>query len=113
MRNLMKLRQYDQHRTTDQIEMGENAFMDLDYSEFKALMMKGRRRPKGYRVSEDKIVYLNITDLPENVDWRGKAVPKVPNELHVGEKSRELWWLLGIFNCRRVGGCLGRGPSLG
>lgn len=43
--------------------------------------MKGRRRPRhGYRNEEEKIVYLNITDLPTNVDWRGKAISNVKNQ---------------------------------
>ena len=43
-------------------------------------MMKGRVRPPKRRSNmlgenPEKIVYLNITDIPASVDWRGKASP--------------------------------------
>lgn len=61
------------------VELEENKFMDLKYDEFKALMMKGRKRSGRYSIEElqEKVVYLNITELPEEVDWRSKAVPPV------------------------------------
>lgn len=57
--------------------MGENAFMDMEYQEFKALMMKGRKRYPGFKMNAEKIVYLNITDMPETVDWRERALTPV------------------------------------
>lgn len=61
------------------MELGENGFMDLKYDEFRALMMKGRRKSERHNLAEqiEKVVYLNVTDLPESVDWRGVAVPPV------------------------------------
>lgn len=60
---------------------GENQYMDLDYEEFKMLMMSGHveRSHKFEGLSENagKIKYLNLTNLPESVDWRGIATPKV------------------------------------
>ena len=54
--------------------MGENKFMDMDYQEFKVTMMKGRRKPHkkhhAYAENTEKIKYLNLTDLPTEVDWR-------------------------------------------
>jgi hypothetical protein len=46
-------------------------------------MMKGRRTPprgrdtEYFRNTEAKIKYLNITNMPTTVDWRGKASPPV------------------------------------
>jgi hypothetical protein len=46
-------------------------------------MMKGRRTPprgrdtEYFRNTEPKIKYLNITNMPTTVDWRGKASPPV------------------------------------
>lgn len=61
----------------------DNEFMDLTYEEFKTLMMKGRVR-SAQNVMEDKIRYLNLTDVPEQVDWRNKATSHVQNQGRCG-----------------------------
>ena len=61
------------------VELAANQFMDLTYEEFKLLMMKGRKRPANYYLTQDetKVKYLNITDLPLSVDWRNIAISGV------------------------------------
>lgn len=74
----------DHNDSGHEVTMNENQFMDLEYTEFKALMMNGHRKHKKegslMASSDSKVKYLNITDLPNEVDWRGKAVTKVKNQ---------------------------------
>lgn len=64
--------------------------MDLDPKEFKALKGSGHNKlshshkhKKGLLMTsnllsdDSKIRYLNLTNVPSEVDWRGKAVSKV------------------------------------
>lgn len=65
------------------VKLKENQFMDMEYHEFKYLMSSGHRKHKHGLlgdVKNEKIRYLNITDLPDEIDWRGKAVTNVKNQ---------------------------------
>lgn len=59
--------------------LGENQFMDLEYHEFKDLMMSGKSHHIHTDVKKpEKIRYLE-GQAPDSVDWRDFAVTKVKN----------------------------------
>lgn len=67
-----------------EVEYGENEFMDLEYHEFKVLMMSGRHHIHKDIGKEEKVRYLNLPSVPESVDWRNMAVSAVKNQGRCG-----------------------------